>query len=161
MLVCRGQLTLLAPTSRRYPMSRALLALSCLALTLAATTVVRAQQPTPPPAAITAADVAAFLGDWTLTLDSPMGPSAMTLSVKTDAGKVGGEISSEMMPKSPIADITKAGANLVLKYSFDYQGNMVPVVITLTPSADKVGAHLSFADGAFEMAGTAAKAAAK
>ncbi len=69
----------------------------------------------------------------------------MALSVKTDAGKVAGEISSEMMPKATISDIAKAGANLILRYNFDYQGNPVPVVITLTPTADKVGAHLSFA----------------
>lgn len=108
--------------------------------------------------AITPADAAAFMGDWTLNMDSPMGPAAIALSIKTEAAKVVGEISSDMMPKTAIGSIEKSGANLILRYDFSYEGNPVPVVVTLAPAADKVGATLDFGGGAFQMTGSAVKA---
>lgn len=151
-------------------MSRKQFASFCTALAIAAApAALIAQQPAPAvaaaatgaatPAAVTPADAAPFMGDWTLTLESPMGPSAMAMSVKTDAGKVVASLSSDMMPLTNITDVTKTGPSLVLSYSFDYEGNAVPVVVTLTPKADKLDAHLSFAAGAFEMSGTGAKTA--
>ena len=86
---------------------------------------------------------------------------AMALSIKADAGKVLGEIGSDQMPKAMIADITKAGTALVLRYDFDYQGQAIPVSVTLTPAGEKVTASMDFAGGAFQMSGTATKAGAK
>lgn len=124
---------------------------------LAATGLAAQQAGPAAPAALAPADVAAFLGDWTLNVESQMGPSALALSLKDTAGKVTGEISSDMMPKAEITDISKAGTSLILKYGFDYQGNTVPVVVTLAPAADKITASLDFAGGAFMMTGTATK----
>jgi hypothetical protein len=148
-------------------MSRKQFASLCTALAIAtAPAALFAQQPAPvvaasaaAPAAVTPADAAPFMGDWTLTMESPMGPSAMAMAIKNDAGKVVASLSSEMMPLTNISNITKTGSSLLLSYSFDYEGNAVPVVVTLTPKADKLDAHLSFAAGAFEMSGTGAKAA--
>lgn len=148
-------------------MSRKQFASFCTALAIAtAPAALIAQQPAPvvvattvAPGAVTPADAAPFMGDWTLSVESPMGPSAMALSVKTDAGKVVASLSSDMQPLTNITDVTKTGPSLLLSYSFDYEGNAVPVVVTLTPKADKLDAHLSFAAGAFEMSGTGAKAA--
>jgi hypothetical protein len=148
-------------------MSRKQFASFCTALAIAAApAALVAQQPATSaaaaaatPAAVTPADAAPFMGDWTLTLESPMGPAAMALSVKNDAGKVVASLSSDMQPLTNITDITKTGPSLLLSYSFDYEGNAVPVVVTLTPKADKLDAHLSFAAGAFEMSGTGAKTA--
>lgn len=140
-------------------------AVAVLALSLTIPAIAHAQQPAPvaPAAAgaVTPADVTAFLGDWTLNMESPMGPAAIALSIKSEAAKVVGEISSDMMPKTAIGSIEKSGANLVLKYDFSYEGNAVPVVVTLTPSGDKVGATMDFGGGAFQMTGAATKAAAK
>jgi hypothetical protein len=140
------------------------LAVPALALSLTTAAGAVAQQPAPAPAAqagpLKPADAAAFLGDWTLTMESPMGPAAIALSIKAESEKVVGEISSDMMPKTAITAIEKSGANLVLKYDFSYEGNAVPVVVTLTPG-DKIGASMDFAGGAFQMNGTATKAAAK
>lgn len=101
------------------------------------------------------------MGDWTISADSQMGPMVMNLSIKTEAGKLQGEISSEQMPKSTISDILRSGPSLILSYTFDYQGNGVPVALTLTPNGDKVNVNMDFASGAFTLAGTATKAAAK
>jgi len=109
------------------------------------------------PAAATPESAAAFIGDWTITAEGANGPATFALSVKNTDGKVGAEISSEMQPLQAITDVTMSGTNLVLKYLFDYQGTPVPVVVTLKPADDKVAADLDFADGAYQMAGTATK----
>ena len=109
------------------------------------------------PAPATPESAAAFLGDWTLTEEGPNGPATFVLAVKAKDGAVGAEISSEMQPLQQITDVTVSGTSLILKYMFDYQGTPVPVVVTLKPADDKVGAQLDFADGAYLMTGTAAK----
>ena len=62
-----------------------------------------------------------------------------------------------MPGKQAITDITKTGEMLTLKYSLDYQGNSVPVVITLTPAAETLKVSFDFAGGQFMLAGTATK----
>ena len=106
----------------------------------------------------TPADAAPFVGDWTLTMQGPNGPGAFDLSVKVEKEKVLAEISSEMLPKQPITSITMAAKTLVLGYSFQWEGNPVEAVVSLTPAADdKTTAQIDFAGGAYVMTGTAAK----
>lgn len=113
------------------------------------------------PTAATADNAKAFLGDWAMTGESQMGPFAMDVSVKVDAGKVVGSVASEMQPLTPVTDVTKSGNSLILRYSFTFDGNAIPVVLTLTPKADKLDAAYSFADGAFEMAAVGTKKVAQ
>ena len=109
------------------------------------------------PAAATPESAAAFIGDWTITAEGANGPATFALSVKNTDGKVGAEISSEMQPLQAISDVTMNGTNLVLKYLFDYQGTPVPVVVTLKPADEKVGADLISPTASYQMAGTATK----
>lgn len=144
-------------------MTRTILTSACLALALAtAPALTFAQSPAAAaaaPAAVTPADAGPFLGSWTIAGESQMGPFAMALSLTVAEGKVGGTLSSDMQPEIAITDITKSAGTLVLRYSFDYEGNPVPVVVSLTPKADKLDATFSFADGAFEMTGIGSKVA--
>ena len=105
------------------------------------------------------ADATAFMGGWTLGLDTPQGALTMDLTIKDEAGKVGATISAEpMVPGvAKITDITKEGTSLVLKYMLDVQGMQIPTRITLSPDGDKWKAHFDFADGQFSVDGTAAK----
>ncbi len=106
----------------------------------------------------TPADAAPFVGDWSLTLQGPNGPGAFDLSVKIEKEKVLAEIASEMLPKQAITSITMAAKTLVLGYSFQWEGNPVEAVVSLTPAADgKTTAQIDFAGGAYVMTGTAAK----
>jgi hypothetical protein len=106
----------------------------------------------------TVADAAPFIGEWTLNLEGPNGPAVFDLTLKSEADKVVGEMKNEQMAPTPITDITKTDKGLVLKYSFDYQGNQVAAVATLTPGTDgKIGAQIDFADGAYVVTGTAVK----
>ena len=107
---------------------------------------------------ITAAEAAPFVGSWTLTLEGPNGPATFDLDVKVDQDKAVGEIKSAELPAQPITDITKVDKSLVLRYSFDYQGNQVPAVVSLMPAEEgKTKAQIDFAGGAYVMSGTAAK----
>jgi hypothetical protein len=107
----------------------------------------------------TAADAAPFVGEWTLNLEGPNGPAVFDLTVKVESDKVVAMMQSEQMAPTQITDITKTDKGLVLKYSFDYQGNPVSAVATLTPGADKTSAQIDFADGAYVVTGTAVKKA--
>jgi hypothetical protein len=107
---------------------------------------------------IAPADLAPFLGDWTLTLSGPNGPASMDLSVKTEKDKPAADLTSEVMPKQSIADFSMADKILVMGYSFTWEGNAVSAVISMTPAADgPMKAQIDFAGGAYVMAGTAAK----
>ncbi|MEN3336775.1 MAG: hypothetical protein V7647_451, partial [Acidobacteriota bacterium] len=106
---------------------------------------------------VTAGDAAPFVGDWTVTAYSQMGPSIFTLSVKTDAGKVTATVGPDAQPPVTVTDIAVAGKSLVLRYATDYQGTPIPTVMTLTPDGQGLKAELALMDGQFEMSGTAAK----
>jgi len=142
-----------------------LITLSCLLVTLVAAQVSRVAAqtaaaqgaPTAPPAAATPENAAPFLGDWTLSGQGQNGPATFALTIKNDSGKVLAEISSDMMPRQAVSDITRFGPALVLRYDFDYQGMPIPVVLTLTPGNGAIAMSMSFADGAYQMDGSAAK----
>ncbi len=147
-------------------MSRTVAATVCatmFTIAMASAAAVAAPQTAPataaPAAALTPAAAAAFMGDWAVAGESQMGPFVVNVSVKEEAKAVVGEISSEIQAPTKVTDVTKNGDSLVLRYSFDYEGNAIPAVLTLTPKADKLDAYFSFADGAFEMGGVGTKAA--
>jgi hypothetical protein len=104
-------------------------------------------------------DATAFLGTWTMTLESPQGAFEQTLVIKDMAGKVGAELTNQMAPEpTHITDITKAGTDLVLKFAGDFQGNAFTAAITLTPDGDdKAKASFNIMDGMFVMEGAATK----
>jgi hypothetical protein len=130
-----------------------------VSLILATLTVTAAAQAVNVPA--TPDNAAAFLGNWTLNGTGPNGPSTFALTVKAEGGKVLAEISGPQMPRQAIADISKTATALVLAFNFDYQGNPVPVALTLTPADGKIGLYMDFAGGAYVLEGGATKADAK
>jgi hypothetical protein len=121
-----------------------------------------AQTPATPAAtaAVSAADAKPFLGDWNVVGESPMGPFTTAVSVKVEADKVVASVSSDMQPLTAITEISKSGESLILAYSFSFEGNAIPALLTLTPKADKLDASFDFAAGAFVMTGVGTKAAA-
>ena len=109
-------------------------------------------------AQVTAADAAPFVGDWTLAMQGQNGPATLELAVKVENDKVVGEIKSAELPPQAITDITLVDKSLVLRYSFDYQGNAIPAVASLMPAdGGKTNAQIDFAGGAYVMSGTATK----
>jgi invasion protein IalB len=138
------------------------------AVIVTSTAAIRAQTPAPAssassatspvePGALRAADAKALLGDWTITAQGQQGPTTIALTLKADGDKTVGQISSDVMEPTTITDITKAGDSVFLRYTFDYQGNTVPTVVTLTPSGETLAVSFDFADGAYTMTGTASR----
>jgi hypothetical protein len=138
------------------------------AVIVTSTSAVRAQTPAPAasassastpaaPGALRATDAKALLGEWTITAQGQQGPTTIALTLKADGDKTVGQISSDVMEPTTITDITKAGDSVFLRYTFDYQGNTVPTVVTLTPSGEALTVSFDFADGAYTMTGTASR----
>jgi hypothetical protein len=110
------------------------------------------------PPQVAPADATPFVGEWTLQLEGPNGPATFALNVKVEKDKVLGEITAPGSDPNPITDVTKSDKSLLLSYTFDYQGNDVFTVVSLTPGPeDKTSAQIDFANGAYVMTGTATK----
>ena len=108
---------------------------------------------------VATAEATAFVGTWTLSLESPQGAFEQSLVIKDASGKLAAEVSNQMQPGAvPITDIAKSGTDLVLKFAGDFQGNAFTASITLSPDgSDKAKVSMDIMDGAFVMAGTGVK----
>jgi hypothetical protein len=130
---------------------RSIQAAVVVAVCLVSGAALRAQAPLP------IAEAEKFMGAWLLTLDSPQGPFAMTMTLTEVEGKVACELTSDIMPAQKVTDISKSGNDLVLKYQGDFQGQAFAAKITLTPVDDKLGINFDVMDGQFMMSGVGTK----
>ena len=101
---------------------------------------------------VATADAQPFLGDWTVALDAQGQTFTMDINVQDDGGNVAAEVSSQM-GSTTVQRIAKNGENLVLSYTMDAQGQMVPVRMTLVPEDAGVDVSVDFADGMFQTTG--------
>ena len=126
--------------------------LGTIALAIALSTGLGAAQLTP-------ADAGAFMGSWSLMLDSPQGAFEQTMVLKDEGGKVIAEISCQMAPEvQKVTDVSKKGDDLILKFAGNFQGNAFDAMITLTPDgADKAKVTFDVNGGQFTMSGTGTK----
>ena len=132
-------------------MRRSIRAAVVVAVCLLSGAALRAQAPLP------TAETEKFMGTWLLTLDSPQGPFAMTMTLTDVDGNVACELTSDIMPAQKVTDISKSGNDLVLKYQGDFQGQAFSAKITLTPVEDKLGINFDVMDGQFMMSGVGTK----
>lgn len=126
--------------------SRMLPAIFALALIIPATAAAQSSLDT--------SEAGAFMGNWELEFESPQGAFVMELALTDSGGKVAANISNEMMGGQEVTNVSISGEDLVLRYEIDAQGQMAPVALTVSPSGTAV---MDFADGMFEMSGTATK----
>ncbi len=103
------------------------------------------------------AEAGAFVGDWTLAMNSDQGPIDMSLAVKDVGGKVAAQIGSDFQATVAITKISKSEDKLVLTYDGDFEGQAFDVVVTLTPDGDTLEVAIDFAGGQFVMDGTGTK----
>lgn len=97
-----------------------------------------------------------FIGMWSLSLESDQGPFDSSLDVKDMEGKVAATFSNDFMGETMVADITKVGDVLNLKWEGDMQGMLMPLTLTLTPDGDGMKASLDIA-GFVQMDGAATR----
>ncbi len=102
---------------------------------------------------VTPADAKAFLGNWTISVDTPGGAVTVDLSLAETAGKVGGKVGVDGAA-STIKEITKKGSSLVMKYDADVQGDMTPIILTVEVSGSKLTASFDAAGQVLPGAGT-------
>jgi len=126
---------------------------------LGAAVAARAQDAAKPVSA-TPQNIAAFLGEWTIsTSNSSYGNANLTMTLKVADGKVVGDV-SDANGTHVLGSVSKSGTSLVATYGFDYQGMPLDAVVTLTPNEknDKqIDAYVDFANGAAQFVGTATK----
>ena len=104
------------------------------------------------------ADAGAFMGSWTLSLDSPQGAFEQSLVLKDEAGKVVGEMSARCARRPEGDRRLQEGDDLILKFAGNFQGNPFDAMITLTPDGtDKCKVTFDINGGQFTMSGTGAK----
>jgi hypothetical protein len=110
-------------------------------------------------AQLTVADAGAFMGTWSLNLDTPQGSFEQTMVLKDEGGKAVAELSSQMAPEvQKVTDVSKKGNDLVLKFAGNFQGNPFDAEITLVPDGtDKVKVTFDVNGGQFTMSGTGTK----
>ena len=110
-------------------------------------------------AQLTVADAGAFMGTWSLNLESPQGAFEQTMVLKDEGGKAVAEISSQMTPDvQKVTDVSKKGNDLVLKFAGNFQGNPFDAAITLIPDGtDKLKVEFDVNGGQFTMSGTGTK----
>jgi hypothetical protein len=110
-------------------------------------------------AQLSVADAGAFMGSWTLTLDSPQGPFEQSMVLKDEGGKAVAELSNQMQPEvQKVTDVAKKGNDLVLKFAGNFQGNPFDAEITLVPDGtDKVKVTFDINGGQFTMSGSGVK----
>lgn len=107
-------------------------------------------------AQVPVADAQAFIGGWTLAVDAQGQAFQMGLNITNEGGNVAAEVNSELGSQK-VSQISKNADKLVLAYSMDAQGQQIPIVITLTPTAAGLDAALDFAGGMFTAAGKGTK----
>ena len=109
--------------------------------------------------ALSPSDAGAFMGSWTLALDTPQGNFEQSMVVKDEGGKVVAELSNQMAPEvQKVTDVSKNGTDLILKFAGNFQGNPFDAVITLTPDGtDKAKVTFDVNGGQFTMSGTGTK----
>jgi hypothetical protein len=104
------------------------------------------------------ADAGDYMGIWTMSMEGPQGPFEQELDLKDKEGKVVGELTNAVMPTQVITDISKSGADLVMKYEGNFQGNPFSATLTMTPDgSNKAKVVFDVNGGMFTMSGTAAK----
>lgn len=101
-------------------------------------------------------EASAFIGMWTLSLESDQGPFDYSMDIKDVDGKVGATLSNDFLGESMVTDITKDGDDLNLKWEADLQGQVVSLTLTLTPDGDQLKAMMDFA-GFAQIEGVATK----
>lgn len=109
-------------------------------------------------AEVPSSEVSSAMGAWTFTLDGPMGPFELKVTLSDNGGKVGAKVegSSDLTP-GPVSAISKAGNDLTLEFEIDVQGMTIPSKLIITPDGAMATAKWELMGGAFTAPGKGVK----
>jgi len=106
-----------------------------------------------------ASEAQAFLGNWTVDIDSDFGPFSMDLALADQGGKVAANIGSVDLGSMEVTNVTRDGEQLVLAWDAEAQGQVFDAMLTLVPDGDNLTANFEAAGGQFFASGVATRAA--
>ena len=86
--------------------------------------------------ALSMADAKNWMGDWVLTIQGGRGPQERPLTIKDMGGKVVATLGGGRGGPIEVTDISKSGADVVLKFKQQGRGGEVEVGMTLSMQAD-------------------------
>jgi hypothetical protein len=98
-----------------------------------------------------------FLGEWTSLVEGPAGPTNFIIEIKVDKGKALATVRSDLMGENRVENITTTGKGIALRYTSEWWGYSVPVVLTLVRDGDQLQADFSIMSGWFKFGGGATK----
>lgn len=102
----------------------------------------------------------AFLGNWVISMQTDFGPMTLNMTIADQGGKVAASVGSpEMGGMVNVTDVTRNGEALVLRYDVDAQGQMIDVMMSLTPSGENLATYIEAAAGQFMVQAIATRAA--
>lgn len=92
-----------------------------------------------------ASEAQAFLGEWSVSLDTEYGVFAMDLTIEDQGGKVAATVGSpDMGTTADVTDITRSDESLVLSYEMDAEGQLFSVSVTLALDGEDLKASFDF-----------------
>jgi len=109
--------------------------------------------------ALDASEAQAFLGNWVVSMDTDFGPLAMDLAISDQGGKVAAQVTAAELGTQEITNIARNGEMLVLSWDADAQGQIVDILMSLTPDGENLAASFEAAGGQFFAEGVATRAA--
>ncbi|HIF23314.1 MAG TPA: hypothetical protein EYQ27_15770 [Gemmatimonadetes bacterium] len=102
-------------------------------------------------------EATAFIGDWTMPLNTEFGSFDLVLEITDADGKVAASIGAAEFGMQDVTDITLSGDVLILAYEADAQGQFIAVTVTLEPDGDNLEFQFDTAGGELSVGGTATK----
>jgi hypothetical protein len=110
-----------------------------------------------------ASEAQAFLGTWTVSMETDFGGLEVEMKIEDQGGKVAASVgapdpSTGTTITTEITDIKRSGEDLVLAYELDAQGQLMPVSMTLTPDGESLIAVFDVGGGLFSASGSATRA---
>jgi hypothetical protein len=136
-----------------------ILAPRVLAVTAAAALALFAPAASSAQSTLDASEAQAFLGNWVVSMDTDFGPLAMDLAITDQGGKVAAQVTAAELGTQEITNVARAGEMLVLAWDADAQGQIVDILLSLTPAGENLTASFEAAGGQFFAEGTATRAA--
>lgn len=106
-----------------------------------------------------AAQAQEFMGNWMVSFQTDQGEMLVELLIEDEGGKVAGSVTMIGLGTQSVSDITRSEDTLEFKLEADAQGQIIPVLVRLTPNGDDLAVFLDLNMGDFSLEGVGTRMA--
>lgn len=106
-----------------------------------------------------AAQAQEFMGNWMVSFQTDQGEMLVELLIEDEGGKVAGSVTMIGLGTQSVSDITRSEDTLRFKLEADAQGQIIPVLVRLTPNGDDLAVFLDLNMGDFSLEGVGTRMA--